>query len=343
MPEQTTYNNECPVCKQNYLTVVEDEQTLRGACQACGHTFSEWKNQSQPEQPQPSQPAQPLPFVDSGGGGTPSGAGASVGIGGMFGQFLDMFTKISGIVAIVAIVLVIATSVVISGGIGDVDNRVTTVKDSLDSKIDGVKDDISTINADISDLETNVGDITNDINDMKEDVDDIPNMIDDISALKDDRDEILGNITTLEDDVEALQSSGGTDVNPDVNVTFFYDTNQSNTTTERNCTVKLTVEDDDMHHIIYAMSYNYTNITLNSWSAVNTKPETYQWTNDSCDDNYKITWVENTDRIVCVFEVKWRTDMYNTTILPSADLKHVLYVDGYYINIPEIWEVEEDL
>jgi len=337
MPENTTYNNECPICRQNYLTVVEDDQTIRGACQACGHQFSEWKQQT-PEQPiQEPQPSQLSSAIVE----PPRGGGGGFGGGGMFGSFFDMFNKIAGIIAIVAVVLVILISVTLSGGIGDVDNRVTTIKDSMDEKINGVKDDVSSLDTEVSDVKDDVNSITNDINNMKEN--DLPDIRDDITALKNDRTDMENDIDSIQENLTDVENALGTSIDPDVNVTFFYFTNQSNATSERYCHVKLTVEEENMHTIMYALNYNGTNITLSNWSGVNTKPETYQWTNDSMDDNYKVTWVEETDRVSCLFELKWNIDMYNTTSLPTSNTRHLLVIDGYYVDIPTIATIEGTL
>jgi hypothetical protein len=106
-------------------------------------------------------------------------------------------------------------------------------------------------------------------------------------------------------------------------------------------TIKVTVKEDEMKYVIYGISCNLTNISLNNWYGAKIRPETYQWTNDSCDDNYKLTFLESVNNISFVFLVEWTTEAYNLTKLPADYINQLLIINGYHIDVPEIWEVDE--
>jgi hypothetical protein len=247
MPENTTYNNECPVCRQNFLTVVEDESTVRGACQACGHTFSEWKTQETP--PQENVPEEYAQAYQEPPIGNPESSLSSAVVtsdrefsGGFIGV-LDTLGRFSGVISIVAIVLIAIFAFSISGSVGDIDNRVDTIKNSFDDKIETAMSNINTIENRVTANDNDIDTMEDDIDILKAETSDLNNIRDKINGLDADRDFLLANFTALEgifydvnDTVTDMSNSMGLLTGTDVNVTMYYDSNDTNPV-NRECTI----------------------------------------------------------------------------------------------------------
>lgn len=306
--EKHSENNTCPKCGQNFLNVIEDDVSKRGACQSCGYTFSDLKQQ------QPLLREPPIP---------PSTGGGIMDI-------FDTLNRFSAIMAIIAIVMAVLILVAVGGQVGGIDGRVTSINDSLSSEISTLEGDINGYDGRITSNENDVDTLITDIESLSDLPTDISTLQSDLDLAEDNISSLDATLTNLSNTVDNIDTSNIVDAFSKIKFLFYV--SQSNTTSSRYCHIEFFVDKNEikLQEVKFGFRYPFTNVTLLDWTGC-IKPQEYQWTNGSCNDNYCLNWFEKTDGVSAKFNVTWDIADYNNTQLSLDNFSEVVKVNSVFL------------
>ena len=317
MSEEMTYNNKCPKCGLPRMTVIDDATSTRGACQQCGYTFSETKDNS------------------------------SKGKGALDSVFVYV-KAYSPILIILAISLSLIGLFGLVLAVGGLDSTIATLHKDVNDAFNLVDDEIQSVT-------TNASSNRNLINAMDNRMDEIDDF--DIECMKNDVNSLKGQVNVINNDIDGFSSklnnfstnisdmqsdveniSMGCSVDPTINVTVYKFSNQSNATVDRYNHVNISVSDDTTSEVTIKFKVPHTNITLMNWSGYE-KPEVYQWTNGSYDDNIKLNWFVESDITYCLLNTTFQNTTYGSEYLLENDMEILVKTNNCYFTITDVWYI----
>jgi len=293
----------CPKCQKNKMTEKEFDNFTEYECQSCGYNYKVY----QPKQNQRQ----------------------SI-------QVFDLLQKNAWVLAIIAIILAVSLYPVISGQVGDANNRINYVGNTLSNDIEDNSDDISTLKGNLTVLKNNINSMDTLLNVIELNLGQLIGLDEIVSKLKHNVTNIEDNITEINEFLEDidedydLQNSVG-------NLTFTFYQNQTNVTNYCHLNISVKNYETDLADVKFGIQYDYTNISLMVWDGL-IKPQEYQWTNGSYKDNYYLQWFERGNSFYALYNITWSYSDYNSTQIDTADIKENIMVNGYLVDDMEIYE-----
>lgn len=309
----------CPKCGNKTLDVVENKNGIKGACRSCNYCFEEDKK---PEPVRKTQQERRPDFIS---------------------HCLKAFNRYSGVISVIAVVLAVTALSFIGPQIDTVNTRITGMETVLDTNINVNRDEITSTNTVVNQHTTTISDVSTRLGTTEAFISglgDIQSVIaTNMNAIDTKLNDMNNTIINLSDQIDALDIDTTVKDTTDINATFTFYVNQSNTTSLRYCHLEISVDNTVvvLKEVVFGFRYDYVNISLLS-SIHKIKPQEYQWTNGAYSDNYLLTWFEKTGNVYAKFNLTWDISKYNTTNLPTTGIENNLKVNSVFLDIPEIYE-----
>jgi ribosomal protein S27AE len=353
LKEEHYESRQCPQCGQNFLSVIEDDLTIRGACQSCGYQFSNWKensNQESPPNPQPQVQQRPLQQPLKQAPTQERKRKISVveneapPVVSAPSSYTWSLNKFAGIIGLIAVIISVVSIIFMSGLIGGIQDKVDDVRIEAESDISSLNTKITSIDTSsqanmslqsrsIDILNHDIDTLTTDVNLLKSD---IGKLITNDTTFTTRMNESLNNITNQVQLLNAYFLSVNSTNDTAVNLSVSYSAVSNNSTIDRYGKIELTITHSGSNIAEMKVRLQYDNLSFSnvSW---NTKsiPEVYTHVNPyTYYDNVRLEWLGVTESTVKVtMDISWNLLLYNSSTLDITKLSRVLVIDGLPIEI----------
>lgn len=361
MKEEHYESRQCPQCGQNFLSIIEDDLTIRGACQSCGYQFSNWKeqgNQTQPLQPKIQPQPQQQPYQQQPLQQPLNQAPTQVSERMQKSRVIEnnappvvhassynwSLNKFAGMIGLIAVIISVVSIIFMSGLVGGIQDKVDDVRIETESDISSLNTKITSIDTSsqanmslqsqsILSLGNSIGTLTTDVNGLKSDIGKLSTNDTTLTALMNER---LNNVTSQVQLLNAYFLSVNSTNDTSVNLSVSYSPVGNNSTIDRYGKIELTITHSGSNIAEMKVRLQYDNLSFSnvSW---NTKsiPEVYIHVNPyTYYDNVRLEWLGVTESTVKVtMDISWNLLLYNSPTLDITKLSRVLVIDGLPIEI----------